>query len=143
MQFNQVEGMLYSYPFLKAEIKNLKLEIEYIKSNYGNIGAIDTTEESTSETYDISSVVEDEIAEKEKQIKELQSVMNKKQLQVDRIDNILEALRPEDQKLIEMRYFKRLPNVQVANMLYITPSGVLYRRNCIINTLIDILNKTE
>ena len=56
-----------------------------------------------------------------------------------RLDNALETLTEEDRKLIELRYFERLPNYKVAMIFDMTEEGCSARKRRIIENIKDIL----
>ena len=68
--YRRIEGVLYSYTILKAEIKNIELEIETMINDYRVTGAI-SYEEKTGPTYKVTSAVENEIVTKKEDRKKL------------------------------------------------------------------------
>jgi RNA polymerase sigma factor (sigma-70 family) len=139
MNYKKAEWLLYNYKKLKAEIKNIEIEIEDIKNTYVGVSAIDTSQESTSETNKISSTVENEVLDKERRIEYLESIKSSKENQIKKVDNALEILTEEDRKLIELRYFERVPNYKVAQRFNMTEEGCSARKRRIIENIKDIL----
>lgn len=139
MNYKKTEWLLYNYKKIKAEIKNIEIEIEDIKNTYVGANAIDTSQESTSETYKITSTVENEILDKERRIEYLESIKFSKENQIKKVDNALEILTEEDRKLIELRYFERVPNYKVAQRFDMTEEGCSARKRRIIENIKDIL----
>lgn len=88
--FKKTEGILYNYSMLKAEINNLKLEIEEIENEYGGIGAISYAERSGN-TNKISDSVASEIIFKEKEFYKLNKIKKSKEILLSKINNALEA----------------------------------------------------
>jgi len=139
MNYKKAEWLLYNYKKLKAEIKNIEIEIEDIKNTYVGVSAIDTSQESTGETNKISSTVENEVLDKERRIEYLESIKSSKENQIKKVDNALEILTEEDRKLIELRYFERVPNYKVAQRFNMTEEGCSARKRRIIENIKDIL----
>jgi len=138
ISYKQAEWLLYNYKKLKAEIKNIELEIENIKNTYVGASAIDP-EQIPSNTNKITSLVENEVLEKERKIERLELIKSKKENQVKKVDNALEILTEDDRKLIELRYFERVPNYKVAMMFNMTEEGCSARKRRIIKSIKDIL----
>ena len=137
--YKKAEWLLYNYKKLKAEVKNIEIEIEEIKNTYIGANAIDTSKENTGETYNITSTVENEVLDKELRIEYLESIKSSKENQIKKVDNALEILTEEDRKLIELRYFERIPNYKVAQRFNITGEGCSARKRRIIEDIKDIL----
>lgn len=136
--YKQAEWLLYNYKKLKAEIKNIELEIENIKNTYVGASAIDP-EQISNNTNKIISLVENEVLEKERKIERLESIKLKKENQVKKVDNALEILTEEDRKLIELRYFEKMPNWKVAQRFNMTEEGCSARKRRIVESIKDIL----
>lgn len=139
MSYKKTEWLLYNYKKLKAEILNIEIEIHEIENTYIGVNGIDPTQESTSETNKITSSVENEVLDKEKRIEYLESIKRSKENQIKKVDNALEILTEEDRKLIELRYFERIPNYKVAQRFNITEEGCSARKRRIIENIKDIL----
>ena len=116
--FRKTEAILYSYPQLEAEIRCLELEINNIKNNYEGCGAIGY-EERTQATNKFNSSVENEILNKEKEIKILSKKLNNKKTLKDQIDSTVERMNDNERRLIEFKYTNRntLSWNQVASIL--------------------------
>ena len=65
--YSMVEGILYNYPKLKVEIANLKIDLEEAQEIIGIRGA-SGNEKAGSSTHAFSSVVENEVLEREKNL---------------------------------------------------------------------------
>lgn len=139
MSYKKAEWLLYNYKKLKAEIKNIDIEIEDIKNTYVGVSAIDISKDNLSKTYKTTSIIENEILDKERRIERLESIKLKKENQVKKVDNALETLTEEDRKLIELRYFERLPNYKVAMIFDMTEEGCSARKRRIVENIKDIL----
>lgn len=143
--YRSVEGMLYNYKNLKAQIKNIELDIEEKLNNYDTLSAVQYDKDSISKTNKFNSEVENKVIEidsKEidKEIKFLQAKKRSKEIQVERIDNILSVLQEEERKLIELRYFKSMQFKDIADILL---KSDLYlqqlRRKIIIEKIIPLI----
>lgn len=143
MNYRKLEGILYNYPILLAEIKKLKAEIEYIENEYQGVTEIDTTEEKTSETYSISSTVENEVIAREKRLGNKRNKLAKKRLEQIKIENLLNLLKEDDRKIIEFWYFKNWKNNQIARELYISDSTCSIKRKDAMSQLLKLLKENE
>lgn len=139
MSYKKAEWLLYNYKKLKAEIKNIDIEIEDIKNTYVGVSAIYISKDNLSKTYKTTSIIENEILDKERRIERLESIKFSKENQVKKVDNALETLTEEDRKLIELRYFERLPNYKVAMIFDMTEEGCSARKRRIVENIKDIL----
>ena len=121
--YSMVEGILYNYPKLKVEIDNLKLDLEEAKEVVGITGASDN-EKAGSPTHAFSSVVENEVLEREKnlnkKIEQIKADMQRKERQLRRIENALHTLTEQEMLLIDMKYFKRYSIGRICELLDIT-----------------------
>ena len=124
--YRAVEGILYNLPKLKVEIDNLKLDLEEANEIMGIKGA-SQNEKAGSSTNAFSSVVENEVLEREKnlvkRIDTLTSSIQSKERQLKKIENILNTLTEYEMRLIEMRYFKRYSVGRICEILEITEDG--------------------
>jgi|SRR5699024_1613026 len=143
MNYKRLEGILYNYPILLAEITKLKAEIDYIENEYQGITGIDPGQEKMSETYNISSTVENEVIAKEKRLGNKRNKLAKKQLEQIKIENILNLLKEEDKRIIEMWYFKNYRNNQIARELYISESTCSIKRKDAMRLLLLLLKENE
>ncbi|MBN3349039.1 sigma-70 family RNA polymerase sigma factor [Clostridium botulinum] len=113
--YRKTEYMLYNYKQFKVEIKNILLEIEDIENSYRGIGAMQYSD--MPKAHNTNSAIEQEVEQKEKRIEHLNRLISKKENIIKRIDNALEALTERERKLIELRYFNKIPNNRVAEKL--------------------------
>ena len=129
--YRAVEGILYNLPKLKVEIDNLKLDLEEATEVIGIRGA-SGNEKAGSSTNAFSSVVENEVLEREKnlvkRIDVLTSSIQSKERQLKKIENILSTLTEYEMRLIEMRYFKRYSVGRICEILEITEDGFNKRK---------------
>ena len=133
--YRAVEGILYNLPKLKVEIDNLKLDLEKANEIMGIKGA-SQNEKAGSSTNAFSSVVENEVLEREKnlvkRIDTLTSSIQSKERQLKKIENILNTLTEYEMRLIEMRYFKRYSVGRICEILEITEDGFNKRKKKLI-----------
>ncbi|CEO23393.1 hypothetical protein [Paraclostridium sordellii] len=86
--FKKVELRLHNYKFLEVQINNIELDIKKEKMRYRGCGAINY-DERTSETYNISRIVEKEVIDKEKKIDKLMQSKLEKEIEKAKIENSL------------------------------------------------------
>lgn len=141
--FKDVEGMLYSYNKLLAEVKDIEFEIEeIIEQTQGISHSRNEIKESTN-TYRITSPVENEVIKKDEQINHLKLIKSSKERQAKRIKNMLSILNDEDNKFIELKYMKKMRCKNIEVELGLTRDGVNSRRKVIITSLVDFINNTK
>lgn len=138
--FRKTEAILYSYPELEAEIKCLELEINNIKNNYEGCGAIGY-EERTQATNKFNSTVENEIINKEKELKKLSIELNNKRTLKDQIDNTVERMSDNERKLVELKYTNR-NKLSWNQVSYILGFNIDYVRKEIRQDAINKLGRT-
>jgi len=130
--FSDAEGKLYNYNSTKIELNSLKIDLEYLEIDYKGCKAISYADERTGETYNISNTVESEVLAKERQIKDLESKINK-------IENALELLKEEEKRLVSFRYFsnrKKAPSwLDVGEEIGYSDKKCRAMRNDIINRI--------
>ena len=133
--YSTVEGILYNLPKLKVEIDNLKLDLEEAQEVVGITGA-SGNERAGSATYAFSSVVENEVIEREinneRRIQAILKEIQKKERQLKRVENILSILTEYELQLIEMRYFKRYSIGRICEVMELTEDGFNKRRKRLI-----------
>ena len=129
--YSIVEGILYNLPKLKVEIDNLKLDLEETQEVVGITGA-SGNERAGSATYAFSSVVENEVVQRERNMEQrTQAILKeiqKKERQLKRVENILSILTEYELQLIEMRYFKRYSIGRICEVMELTEDGFNKRR---------------
>lgn len=105
-EFRKVEKALYSYNLIKMAIKGQLEEMERIEKEYEGCSAIGY-EERTGLTYRITSSVENEVLNKERNLKRLEKNIIANQKIISMIDNGMELLSSDEKKLVELKYFTR------------------------------------
>ncbi|MCR6515315.1 RinA family protein [Clostridium sp. LY3-2] len=104
--FKKTEAILYDYNNLALRIELLKAEIKDLEESYKGCGSIGY-EERTQSTNKFSSSVENEIIEREKELKVLRDDLSKKITLKRRIDGAVQGLNDEERKLVELRYINK------------------------------------
>lgn len=137
-KYKSVEAILRDYNYLKAEIKNLDIEIQEIKSEYVGCGAIGYDEKG-GPTNKFSSVIENEIITKEKRINKLEKIKEGKQRIIDKLENALSTLDEREYSIIQLRYFNKKSNRRVAEKLNLTEQRASELKNSIINQLSKLI----
>lgn len=138
--FKRVEAILYNYSTLKAEIKNMKLDLEILENDYEGIGAI-SYEEKTGPTNKINSSVENEIIRRDEKIIQLRKKIRYKDIQIEKIDNILELLSEKEQLYVQLKYMKKHKGMQISDSLDMSYSnGEMMRRGIVAKLSKNILN---
>ena len=135
--------MLYSYPKVKAEIENIKIDIEELNDVIGIKGASDNQIKPSTPTYAFNSNVENEVINRDEKLQEntlnLQRLLRSKERFIKKIDNSLATLKDDEMKLVEFKYFKRYKLDYIAGVLDLSINTVVRRRKDIILELISIL----
>lgn len=105
--FKETEKLLKNYNRLETEIKLIKAEIEDIKESYTGCVAIGYNEKS-GPTNKFSSMVEDEVIRKQKDLFYLKRDLDYKVRLKRRIYLAIQTLRTKEEKdLIRLRYIKQ------------------------------------
>lgn len=139
--FRKTEAILYNYNDLALKIDLLKAEIKDIEETYQGCGSI-SYEERTQATNKFNSSVENEIIQKEKEIRALKLDLNNKIKLKRRIDVAIQGLKDEERKLVELRYINKKP-LSWNQVAYVLKYSQEYcrkdlRKN-VVNKLIDII----
>lgn len=140
--YGKVEEILYGIPKLKAEIENLKIDLEEIQE-VRRITVLSGNEKAGSQTYKIVSSVEDEVINRDEnladRIKAIELNIQRKERQIKRVENVLATLTEQEKLLIEMKYFKRYSVNRICEILDITtPTFNLRRRNIMDRKLVPL-----
>lgn len=102
--YKKTEYYLYNYKTMKAEIKNIDLEIEQME--YVGCAGV-SYEEKSAPTNQFSSSVENEVISREKKKQQLSYLKAQNVLLVSKINNALETLDPRSHDIITMKYFDK------------------------------------
>ncbi|WP_070000042.1 sigma factor-like helix-turn-helix DNA-binding protein [Cellulosilyticum sp. I15G10I2] len=141
-KYKEIEDMLYGYNDIKAEIRDIELDIESFENEYTGLsaGCLTAIKASTS-TYKFNSIIENEVINKEQKLNYLKKLRRGKEIQLEKIDNMLTMLTEEQSELIELRYFKKYKINTVAYKLDVSEETVKKNRVIILNRLNDFLYK--
>lgn len=133
-KYKKIEGLLWDYKNMKAEIKNVELEIEALKEDYEGCVAISYKEKS-SPTNKFNSVVENEVLNREKKINVLQKKKRINEILIQKIDNALETLSDTEKRIVELRYFYKLQFKQIAERLCMNETYCIQFKSKILHKL--------
>ncbi|MFX0548208.1 sigma factor-like helix-turn-helix DNA-binding protein [Hathewaya histolytica] len=136
-QYKRTEDILHNYKTIKAEIKNILIEIEDIENSYRGVKGV--SYDDMPKAHNISSSVENEIEQKEKKIEYLSQLVIKKENQIKRIDNALETLTDSEYKIIKYRYFDKISNRKLAEILDLTEQNTSIIKSKIINKISKLI----
>ena len=101
--FSKVEGMFYNYESLKKEIGYFEEEIEFIKQDYRGCSSIEYSERVQTSA-NISSSIEKEILQKQKQIEILEKYKLNKERDLKRIERAKDNFNREELEMFDIRY---------------------------------------
>ena len=134
--FRKTENYLENYNRLETEIKLIKAEIEDIKEYYTGCVVIGYNEKS-GPTNKFSSMVEDEVIRKEKDLFYLKRDLDYKVRRLKRrIDLAIQTLRTKEEKdLVKLKYINQ-SNVSWGNVAYILRYNKDYCRKELRNKII-------
>lgn len=102
--FEKTEYILYNYKKIVSDIEMLREEIKDLEDEYNGCGAIGY-DERTQATNKFNSSVEDEVMERDREIKRLKRELNNKKKIIRRVNSAVSNLKETQRKLIELRYF--------------------------------------
>ncbi|CAI3561107.1 hypothetical protein [Clostridium neonatale] len=103
---NNTLARIRKYKELKADVKELELQIEEIKEEIIGITA-NPSEEKTGSTNKFSSTVENQVVQIEKRTKELNYKINKKNREIERIENAISVLLDEEKEVINIVHIQK------------------------------------
>ena len=106
--FRKTEAILYDYNNLVLKIDLLKAEIKDMEETYQGCGSI-RYEERTQATNKFNSSVENEIIQREKELRAIKLDLNNKIKLKRRVDCAVQGLKGEERKLVELRYINKRP----------------------------------
>lgn len=137
----QVEQMLKNYQVIKAEIRNIELDLQDIENNIGFKGASGDPKPSTP-TYQFNSVVENEALSisRDRVINNLKKEKNERVKKIERIENALSILTGREEEVIRMYYFKKYSASFIARQLDRTRCQVYKIKTSALKRMEDVLN---
>lgn len=139
--YKQIEEMLKIYPTIKAEIKNIEMDMLEIENNVGFKGASDDPKPSTP-TYQFSSTVENEALSisKDRLLSNLKEEKKKRQRKIDRIENAMSILSEIEEEIISLYYFKKSNVTSISHKIDRDNSQVYRKKKYAIRKMADIMN---
>lgn len=139
--YKQIEEMLKIYPVIKAEIRNIEMDMLEIENNVGFKGASDDPKPSTP-TYQFSSIVENEALSinREKLLSNLKEEKKKRQKKIDRIENAMSVLSEIEEEIISLYYFKKSSVASISYKIDRDTSRVYRKKKYAIRKMADIMN---
>ncbi|WP_072991584.1 hypothetical protein [Clostridium cavendishii] len=132
--FKKVENMLYNYKNTKIEIENMYLDLEILENDYKGIGAI-SYEEKTGPTNSFNSSVENEVVKRDEKILRLRKKIRLKEIEIIKINNVLEALNEKEKEFIKYKYFEKYTHSKISEVIYISFDYINEYRIKIINKI--------
>ena len=104
-QFKKAERKLYDYTGLKSDVECLEYELEMLEKEYEGCKAITYSSETTGITNNITDTVYEELIRREKDILDKTKKINKKKIQIKRVEAAMSLLDEKEKKIVEARYF--------------------------------------
>lgn len=145
--FKKTEKALYDYKNISLKIENIELYINRLINDVSYTGV--SLEERSSPTNAFSSSVENEVIKRDEKLADEINNLNKQKndliLQKKMIENGLESLKPEQYKLVELRYLKKDKKtwVEIGFALSMDKDSCSRVKNAIINQLTGYIFPTS
>ena len=139
--YKQIEEMLKIYPVIKAEIRNIEMDMLEVENNLGFKGESDDPKPSTP-TYQFSSIVENEALSlsRDKLLSNLKEEKKKRQRKIDRIENAMSILSEIEEEIISLYYFKKSSVSSISHKIDRDNSQVYRKKKYAIRKMADIMN---
>lgn len=141
-KYRKIEGLLFSYPKIQIEIKNLRIDIEEIKDVMAIHGASDAPKASTP-TYAFNSSVENEVIQREEKLPEkvsrIENMIRSKERQLQKVDNALLTLSKEDREFIELKYLKNIGIRDLCSRYNMEKSSIYKQKDRIVKELLKVI----
>lgn len=133
--------MLKIYPVIKAEIKNIEMDMLEVENNVGFRGATDDPKPSTP-TYQFNSNVENEALSisRDRLLSNLKEEKKKRQRKIDRIENAMSILSEIEEEIISLYYFKKSSMTSISYKIDRDKSQVYRKKKYAIKKMADIMN---
>lgn len=142
--FKRTEYVLYNYKGLEIKIKNLEIDIEELENNYTGVTGVSYAER-VGPTNKFSSSVENEVISREENeeviIARLKANRDYSMNLKKKIDNALETLSPDEQRLIVLRYFNKPKRtwLAIANDMHIDKDSCCRMKNSVVNRISNLI----
>lgn len=138
-----VEDMLYDLVTVKAELRDIEIEIEILKNEYTGIAGAGNNEKPSTPTNQFNSNVENEVTSREQQLEYLQRLHRSKDLEIQRTENMLTTLKADEKLILEHLYFKRYDAQKTAALLDVSYQTVVKKKKLSISSLTRLLNQKK
>lgn len=141
-EFKRVEAMLYNYKNTQAEIKILKKDLEILENDYRGVGSIGY-EEKSGPTNTFNSDVENEVIKRAEKIQRLKHKIRLKEIDLEKIDAVLEALNDNDKYLIKEYYMNNNQLKFISSEIGLAESYASAYKSNLINKIVNIIFNEE
>lgn len=122
IKYQNLESILNQYKFIKVQINNLKIELKNCALD--GIGAIDYSRDKLSNSYKISSIVENLAFTENKEKEMIEKELHYLEYLKEKTDNALELLNSRDKKIIELRYIEKVRSYEIARRFDLSEASV-------------------
>lgn len=137
-QYKELENILYNYPSLKIEVKNLYIDLEEVTEVirvYGESGAPDTG----GPAYIFNSAVENEFIGREGSLKDkaehIIRLIRSKERRIQKIENAISLLDAESIEFIKLRYWENIKIEHIASQYNLAKTALYKRKDKILEEL--------
>ncbi len=134
MDKRELEQILYSYPYVVAENKNIKLELERMEIQ----GVKPVSYDFKPKSHSKGSVVEEEVIHLDATRQALEGKYRQNEILIEKIENSLSVLDENEREIIKRIYFKRYKSKDIAQQLYLTHIYVSILKKTALNKLMQI-----
>lgn len=140
--YKKTEAMLYGYKKTMIEIKNMKLDLEVLENDYRGMSAIGY-EERVKGTNAFHSSVESEVIRRDEEIFTLKNKIRLKEIEIQKIDNVLELLEERDSYLIKEYYINDNQLKNISRHVNLEESYLSTYKSKLIKRISNILHAKE
>ena len=137
-EFKKVESMLYNYKNTKAEINILKRDLEILENDYKGTSAI-SYDEKTQSTNSFSSTVENEVIKRAERIQKLRNKIRLKEIEIENIDDALDALDDRASYMIREFYIKKRQLKVISDEIHLDENYSSAYKTSIIEKLVNLI----
>jgi DNA-directed RNA polymerase specialized sigma subunit len=138
VNYKKTEAILYNYKKIKIEIKNLTLDLEVLENDYEGVRAISYDERSTP-TNKFNSDVENEIIKRDEEKIKLRNKIRLKEIEIEKVDNIIEELDERDSYLIKEYYINHNQLKHICSKVNLDENYLSYYKTKLINEISNIM----
>ena len=137
-QYKELEKILFDYPKLKIEVRNLYIDLEEVKDIIGIYGE-NGSPRAGSPTYKFNSIVESEVISREGSLKDkiecIKRLIRSKERRIQQIENAVSMLNDESQKFIQLRYWDNIKMDHIAIQYNLAKTALYKRKDKILKEL--------